>query len=477
MSTQHPVNEPQDYERSLQQLAWTLQASVGQFKLIWARCNYSDLRTRLIERLSEISKIKIQVLQIKESERTLFTAIREKLQPDTQALMIVSWESLHDLPQMLTSANQVREEFRKNLSIPVVVWISEEIHHTIMEIAPDLESWGTSRSFAIAQPDLTQFIKQLADKYFSNTLNLNLNDSLLLESELAAAQRELQTDDLEIEANLASLLGLVKQLNNQLDAALEFYQQAKIIWEQLHNLVKQNKILSEIAFCHYLKALKKSDINHSDWQATRQSAEEYINFLNEAQKPDFVASSFVKFGNILRDLKEWDKLESLAQQDLEIHQAINQPIELAKDYSFLAQVALARAHWREAKLYAQQALTVLSAIPNRELINMDGVGSQLPQESVIVHDSSLYKYILAQAEYQLGEISSAIANLEVARDGVSPLLDLRQHLNILSYLQRLYFEQKEYLKAYNIKQHQQSVEQQFGLRAFIGAGRLQSTKL
>ncbi|ODH02560.1 hypothetical protein A4S05_23615 [Nostoc sp. KVJ20] len=477
MSTPHQSEDtPQDNERSLQQLAWTLQASVGQFKLIWARCNYSDLRTRLIERLSEICKMKIQVLQIKESERMLFTAIRSELQPDTQALMIVGWESLHDLAQMLTSANQVREEFRKNLSIPVVLWISEEIHHTIMEIAPDLESWGTSRSFAIAQNDLSEFINQLADKYFSNTLNLNLNDSLLLELELAAAQRELRTDDLEIEANLASLLGLVKQLNNQLDAALEFYQQAKIIWEQLHNLVRQNKILSEIAFCHYLKALKKSDINHLDWQATRQSAEEYINFLNEVQKPDFVASSFVKFGNILRDLKEWDKLQSLAQQALEIHQALNQPIELAKDYSFLAQVALARAHWREAKQFTQQALTILSAIPNRELINISGVVSQLPQESVITYDSSLYKYILAQAEYQLGEISSAIANLEVARDGVSPLLDLRQHLNILSYLQRLYFEQKEYLKAYNIKQQQQSVEQQFGLRAFIGAGRLQSTK-
>lgn len=103
---------------------------MGQFKLIWARCNYSDLRTRLIERLSEICKIKIQALQLKESERTLYTAIRSELQSDTQALMIVGWESLQDLPQMLRSANQVCEEFRKNLSIPVVVWISEEIHHT-----------------------------------------------------------------------------------------------------------------------------------------------------------------------------------------------------------------------------------------------------------------------------------------------------------------------------------------------------------
>ncbi|MBN4005198.1 hypothetical protein [Nostoc sp. LPT] len=90
MSTQYqPENEPTDYERSLQQLAWTLQASVGQFKLIWARCNYSDLRNCLIERLRQICQINIQVLQLKESSRTLYTAIRSELKSDTQALMIV----------------------------------------------------------------------------------------------------------------------------------------------------------------------------------------------------------------------------------------------------------------------------------------------------------------------------------------------------------------------------------------------------
>ncbi|OYE06454.1 hypothetical protein [Nostoc sp. 'Peltigera membranacea cyanobiont' 232] len=124
MSIQRQSDEPTDNERSLQQLAWTLQASVEKFKLIWARCNYSALQSRLIKRLGEICQFKIQVLQLKESERTLYTAIREELQNDTQALMIVGWQSLQDLPQMLTSANQVREEFRNHLSLPIVVWIS-----------------------------------------------------------------------------------------------------------------------------------------------------------------------------------------------------------------------------------------------------------------------------------------------------------------------------------------------------------------
>ncbi|WP_341531379.1 ribosome assembly protein 4 (plasmid) [Nostoc sp. UHCC 0302] len=469
MSTPHQSDEPPNYERSLQQLAWTLQASVGQFKLIWARCNYSDLRSRLIERLSEICKIKIQVLQLKESERTLFTAIRSELQPDAQALMIVGWESLQDLPQMLTSANQVREEFRKNLSIPVVVWISEEIHHTIMEIAPDLESWGTSRSFAIAPDDLTQFINQLAKEYFGS--KLSINDYSLLELELEAAQRELRSNDQETEANLASVLGFVKQTNKKIDHALKYYQKALLLWQQLNNAKKQGNTLGEIAYCYYLKAFKNKDTSHPDWQATRQYTQEYITFLNEANSPDLIASSITKFGYILRDLKEWEQLKNLAQQALQVHQANIQLIELALDYGFLAQVALAQSRWSEAKQLALLALDVLPINSRTEVV------PDLLQESVELHNSSFYKYILAQAEYELGEPQQAIQNLEVARDGSSPIKDLQLHLDILSYLQRVYFEKKEYLKAYETKQQQRSIEQQFGLRAFIGAGRLQSTKL
>ncbi|WP_392476458.1 hypothetical protein [Nostoc sp. C110] len=475
MDTQRqPENQPTDYERSLQQLAWTLQASVGQFKLIWARCNYSDLRTRLIERLSEICKIKIQVLQLKESERTLYTAIRSELQLDTQALMIVGWESLHDLPQMLTSANQVREEFRKNLSIPVVVWISEEIHHTIMEIAPDLESWGTSRSFAIAPTDLAQFIKQLADEYFSGSFSVN--DYRILELELEAAQRDILADSPEIEANLASLLGLVKQTNNKIDDALKYYQKARVLWQHLNKSEKQVSTLGEIAYCYYLKASKIKDIAHKDWQATRQYTQEYITFLNKANRQDLTANSISRFGNILRDLKEWEQLKYLAQQALELHQANNQPIELAKDYGFLAQVALAQSRWSEAKHLAQKAKDILTVPSTVEVIDSPKVVSELVEESAIPNDLTLYHFILAQAEYELGSSQQAIQNLEVARNASSPIKDLHLHLNILSYLQRLYFEKKEYLKAYETKQQQRSIEQQFGLRAFIGAGRLQSTK-
>lgn len=43
-------------------------------------------------------------------------------------------------------------------------------------------------------------------------------------------------------------------------------------------------------------------------------------------------------------------------------------------------------------------------------------------------------------------------------------------------LRSLYFQQGEYLKAFEIKQEQKSVEAQYGFRPFTGAGSLRPTK-
>ncbi|MBN3898488.1 MAG: ribosome assembly protein 4, partial [Nostoc sp. NOS(2021)] len=468
----HPLQDNLvNNERSLQQLAWGIEASVGQFKLILARCNYASWRDRLIQRLGEICQVEIRLLVMQQSRRTLYTGIREEFEEEVPGcVMVVGLETVQDLTVMLTSANQVREEFRKNFAFPLVLWIDDEIYKQLIEVAPDLESWAITRNFAITKDDLITLLKQLADQYFSNTLTLNLDAYLVLEAELAAAQRELlddaQISHLELKANLASLLGLATQVNNKINVALEHYQVALALWQQLNNLERWGKTLGDIAFCYYLKAFKHQDITHPDWQATRHYILEYISFLAQAERPDLIANSIFKFGVVLCDLQEWEQLKNLAGQALKIHQADNQTIELAKDYGFLAEVALAEERWLEANQFAQQALNVGAPSP-----------ATLPEQKVVIsNDLSLYRFILARSQDHLGDYQEAIRNLEVAKDISNPQTDLRLHLRILSHLQKLYFQQKAYLPAYEMKQQQRSVEQQFGLRAFIGAGRLQATK-
>ncbi|MDZ7955914.1 ribosome assembly protein 4, partial [Nostoc sp. DedQUE09] len=516
--------------RSLKQLAWAIESSVGQFKLILARCNYASLRDRLISRLREICQVEIRVLAVQQSNRTLYTTIQEEFGEEMPAcVMVVGLESVQNLSVMLTSANQVREEFRKNFPFPLVLWIDDEIYKQLIQLAPDLESWATTRDFAISTQELVDFVIETANQWFSNNLKLSVDEYIKLENELEAAQRYLlkQPDvyNLEIEANLESLLGFIKQINSQKDSALEHYHKADQLWQQIHNLERQAKILSEISFCYYLKAFKHQDINHPDWQATWHYIQEYINFISRFRSPDLtefspnlekltrnltpqppsllgngenskplslqerglergfpysqrdlIANAVVKFGDILRDLQKWETLQSLSEQALVIHQNNNQPRELAKDYGFLAEVALAKKNWIKANQLVQQALKVFSTIPNLESANTLGILSDIPERDFKSKDLSLYRFVLGRSQYHLGQTQQATLSLETAINVGNPLENVRLYLDILKFLQQLYFEQKEYLKAYKIKQEQRSIEQQFGLRAFIGAGRLEATK-
>ena len=53
-------------ERSLQKLAWAIDASVGNFKLFLARCNYINLRSRLAEELTQLVSVESRSLKLKE---------------------------------------------------------------------------------------------------------------------------------------------------------------------------------------------------------------------------------------------------------------------------------------------------------------------------------------------------------------------------------------------------------------------------
>lgn len=148
---QSPEDDHVNSNRSLKQLAWAIESSVGQFKLILARCNYASLRDRLIQRLREICQVEIRVLAVQQSNRTLYTTIQEEFGEEIPAcVMVVGLESVQNLSVMLTSANQVREEFRKNFAFPLVLWIDDEIYKQLIELAPDLESWATTRNFDIS---------------------------------------------------------------------------------------------------------------------------------------------------------------------------------------------------------------------------------------------------------------------------------------------------------------------------------------
>ncbi|MCF4969875.1 nSTAND1 domain-containing NTPase, partial [Nostoc sp. CMAA1605] len=516
------TNNQENCDRSLIQLAWAIENSVGQFKLILARCNYSQLRDRLIARLRQVCQVEIQVLVVQQSHRTLFSAIQETFGENISGcVMVVGLETVQNLSQMLTAANQVREEFRQHFNFPLVVWIDDAIYQQFMQIAPDLESWAITTSFEINSQELVDFIINTAHQWFNNQLNLNFYEYQKLATELTAAKKELINEEnpspnlsrqllqrgespqrtgsptnnvetfhetslhlppsllgkgvrglgqsSELNAYIESLLGLTKQINNKKDAAIQHYHTALTLWQQSNNLEWQVKILGEKTFCAYLEAIKQQDKKHPTWQVTQQYIDEYIQLSTQINRPDIIANSLEKIGDVLQELTLWQQLKTFAQQALSIHQNNNQKKEIARDYGFLAEVALAASHWQQAIDLVKQALAIIPTIPQTSLDNR-------LVKSVQTYDLNLYKFILSRAQYHLGNTQEAISTLEIAKDGANPQEDVRLYIKILNQLHKFYFEQKAYLKAYNIKQQRRSIEQQFGLRAFVGAGRLEARR-
>jgi WD40 repeat protein len=476
MSDSHrPDNVAVHNERSLKKLAWAIEASVGQFKLFLARCNYSSLRSQLVERLQELTGVEIRILELKTSEKTLYARIQAELdseQPD--ALMVFGLESVGDLDELLSATNQVREEFRKNFHFPLVLWANDQVMEKLLRLAPDFESWAITTEFVVATDELIDFVRQTAQKLLDGDLKLRLGAFREVKLACHDLHSRKQVLDLELKASIEYLLGFTESdnlVNRNLDKALEHYQKGLELWQQSNNLERQGQVLSDITFCYYLKALHYPAIDHEAWQTTRHYLHECIEVFEKAQRPDLIANSILTFGIILRRLQDWEQLQTLAQKALQLHQIENKQIEMAQDYGFLAEVALADKRWKEARELAQRAIKLSSTVPSLQPPIISDFSSKLPNnQSVISYAPVYYRFLLAQAQQHLNKTQEAIRNLEIASKVGSPEFDTRFYLDILSHLQRLYFEHREYFKAFEIKFERQSIEQQYGFRAFVGAG-------
>jgi WD40 repeat protein/tetratricopeptide (TPR) repeat protein len=337
-----------------------------------------------------------------------------------------------------------------------VLWINDEVLKKLLRLAPDLESWATSVEFVLATDELLAFLRQKAEQLFASNSTIALEDC----SELEAAWRDLQSRgqglDPDLEASLEFVRGLDDFTNNQMEAALEHYQKSLTFWKKVNHLERQGILLFDIALCYSRQAEQHRSESQGYWVQSRAYFSQSINIFTQAKRPDLVAKYVSQLGEVLRHLKAWEQLRILVQQAWKLHEKYGTTSQIAQNYGFLAEVALEQSRWKEANQLAQQALEILETIPNIQSIKR-----------------GFYRFILARSYQHLGQSHDAISNLEQAKQESKPQYDPQLFIDILGELRSLYFEQGEYLKAFEIKQDKRSVEYQYGFQAFAGASHLQ----
>ncbi|HEY9609064.1 hypothetical protein [Allocoleopsis sp.] len=537
VETQRPSDIGVYNERSLKALDRAIAFSQGEFSLVLVRCNYKRLRERILRQLRELSEnhYEIRSLDLPSSVTTLYTTIqayghgelepentkgqRQKVKPGTGtvlsageevvthlspdnsppafpasfALFILGLESVESLEDLLTSTNQVRDEFRKRLPFPLVLWVNDEVLQKLVRFAPDFASWAaTPIKFEIASSELVDFLRQKADSLFQTVLHggtgryapwrvcthhsfLNLATDCRSRLELDSALKDLQSHGVAIEpalqAGLEFVLGQYDYASDLIDSAVTRYQKSLRFWRASNNLERQGVLLFHLGLCYCRQADLHRSQRHRNLEEAWPYLQQCVEVFNQAKRPDLVAQFITQLAEVLERLQAWDILKSVAQKSLSLHQTYGSKAQLAQDYGFLAEASLRQSKWIEANTHAQKALSILAEVSDPPRVNQGLHRFLLAQ---------LYELFLVKAQRQQGLRQEAQHHLEVASLGLTHAIAKSEHryepqryLHLLEELHCLYFEQGQYLEAFQIKQEQRAVEQLYGFRAFIGAGRLQ----
>ncbi|NJL62628.1 MAG: hypothetical protein HC903_13375 [Methylacidiphilales bacterium] len=497
-------------QNSLQELAWIIETSQGEFSLILARCNALNLRQEVILHLQKSTLIKFDQITVEPTTTQLYQTISGLICPQRcQALFVSGLESIIAIKRLLNSANQVREEFRKNFNFPVIFWVTDEVVQKLMREAPDLHSWSITVEFTLSTDQLINFIQTTADEVFEKVLEagsgrfvdnatLNLQVGSSRRQELESAWYELQKRRVklnpEVEAGLEFVLG--RDVHALMEQSRSHYERSLVLLQQQTDeeqerkrdigniedttLLPPNPLLlirqGCLLYCLGLWWRTYAVLHRSQYKYACDKAKTYfyqcIQVFEEANRIDLVSKFINALGGVLQRLEAWDELEIVAYKALDLHLQCNDEFKLARVYGFLAEVRLHKLEFLPARKSAKKALEILN---HAKIAVSDAASAELKADLdwEMSYHQGWYLYALGRALYALGELEDAIAILETARNDTKPQYDPQLYIGILGKLRDSYFQQGEYLVAFSIKQQQRSIQQQYGFRAFIGAGRLQ----
>jgi WD40 repeat protein len=506
--------QPEDYdsynERSLKRLTRAIQLSAGRFSLNLVRCNYTELQQDIQRRLRDCCTLKIQSLQLQASDQQLYTAIKSRLgDQQPQALMVSGFESVVSLNDLLIASNQVRDDFHKSFAFPIVLWVSDEVLKKLMRLAPDFNSWSAIPiHFAISTQALEQLLQRETDTEFTEALDLGagrfprsfalyLGTKTRSHKELKLALKELRDRGREpapeLKASLDFVLGQDAYANEPMAAARTYYEQSLEFWQRSTAEPNPSSRFTERLGCvlFYLGLWwrRKAVLERAQFEQASEKARDYyqqcIDTFQQGQRSDLAAKFINALGEVLqRQLQQKglpipvrrelaNRLGSVAKTAVELHRTYFDPIRLAYSYGLLAEVALAKQSFHKALRLADLALQTNELSPS---LASETQPRYAERSWARRHYRSLYRLLQAQAQAMVISVAQALLTLEIAREECNHAYDPFLYTRILEALHDLYFKQGRYLDAFNTKENQRSIEQQYSLRAFIGAVRLQPAR-
>jgi tetratricopeptide (TPR) repeat protein len=203
-----------------------------------------------------------------------------------------------------------------------------------------------------------------------------------------------------------------------------------------------------------------------------------LRIFRDLEQPDLVGKFIHALAEVQQKLGAWPALARTAQEGLTLHR--QDPIRLARNHGYLAEVALAQGDAATAKTNAERALNILAiagAVTAGSASETDARAEQNALALANQYQRGWYLYLLGRVYIAEGQPEAATTLLEAAYTYTDPKADLPLYRSILQTLQQQYYQQKKYRAAFGVKLKQRQVDTRFKLRAFIGAGEIQPQEL
>jgi hypothetical protein len=443
--------------------------------LLLVRCNYGALRERMVAALvarlaAEALDGPVHTLRLAPQDSNLYAQVRAVAAAQRPgAVLVLGTEGVDALDVLLVEMNKRREEFRRDFPFPLVLWFTDDGYRQLSNYANDFESiaGGETIEFRLDQATLTQQLQGAAQRLFDALLAQDRPESFddrldgldlgcLSPGEVEIALAGLQAQGVDLSPDLQASVAFAQGLNIPYEDAIALFDRSAAHWEGEPGeaaALKRGLALFYLGRARYFAA-DNEKYQTPDWLPAVAPLETVLEIFEQAQRPDLMAQGMIPLARVLHRLERWDDLEALIQRAIPLHEAHSGPDKLAQDYGFLADVALSRQHWPQAATLAQQAL------------------DRVPLDSWW---RILYLKMLAQAVQAQGHLDAATEHLQAAQ-ALGVMDHPKLYSDVLALLQQCLRAQGRYLEAFEVKRERLAVEQQYGLRAFIGAGRLRSRR-
>ncbi len=499
--------------RSRDILARAINLSQGTFSLIIVNCNYRCLRQKILTALASKTGLNCREISWTDSGDTLYAKLQNLLRENPQeilaqipALMCLGLEETRNgnLENLFLNANLFRDRLKQQLKCPVVLWLSDRQLEHFLLTAPELANFAAPPiKFNFSSIELNRRVHQQVARlldiaenpqipFFLQDLKIDSDRESFSYRELELARRELRIESQQIfpalEAKLDFALGrllcrsseaLANEVHQESQGEVHsvsqiYYQCSLAYWQSVNQQIESGIILFYLGSLWWNHAFTNRRQTQSSWIKAKQFFEEAIAAFRQANRTDLVAKYSRFHSEVLERLNQWQELEQSINLLLPWHR--QKPLELAQDYGYLAKIAVERKDWLEVEQYSRKALSTLDAILGQEPTFEN---DDLARCWLRAYHTQLcqYRLLLSQSYLQLRKLQAASSLIELAIANFNCDDNSQLYCRLLNTFHDIAFAQGRYLQAFQSRQKQRSLEQQFGLIAFIGAGILQPKQI